>query len=131
MSHKLCDTSGQRLRLAMWPTHALLATLPIVQYAACLYATLIEVFATRTNVVRRCAVSLLSVHLFVFSAALTQCLYFVHNVARVVQSFACFALQSLRYFLCIQKSVLHFSVTLAMYSNVGSMHFTMFHYKCY
>ena len=127
MSHKLCDTSGQRLRLAMWPTHALL----IVQYAACLYATLIEVFATRANVARHCAVSLSSVHLFVFSAALTQCLYSAHHVARVVQSFACFALQSLRYFLCIQKSVLHFSVTLAMYNNVGSKHFTMSHYKCY
>ena len=29
MSHKLCDTSGQRLRLAMWPTHAL-CSMPLV-----------------------------------------------------------------------------------------------------
>ena len=68
--HDLCPinyVTRSKPALAMWPTHALL----IVQYAACLYATLIEVFATRANAVRHCAVSLSSVHLFVFSAALT------------------------------------------------------------
>ena len=99
MWHVGSKTAPGNVAIGHWPTHALL----IVQYAACLYATLNEVFATRANAVRHCAVSLSSVHLFVFSAALTQCLYSVHHVARVVQSFACFALQSLRYFLCIQK----------------------------